>query len=108
MEHVNNHMYITVPINKEGYDEYDHGIEFSDNLIVYHMPYDEYKKLVRGRVFRVLETRYIDLYIVDGESAVITAERLIKVYDAINAIPGVFLEAVDKAIELGTCVFIDF
>ena len=108
MEHVNNNMYITVPINQEGYKEYDIGIEESPNQITYHLPFEEFLKLERGGVFRVLETRYIDLYIEDGESAVITAERLKKVYGAINAIPGVFMDAVNKAIELGTCVYLDF
>ena len=107
-EHVNNSMYITVPINEEGYKEYDVGIEESPNQIKYHLPFEEYRKLERGGVFDVLERRYIDLYIVDGESAVITAERLKKVYNAINTIPGIFLEAVNKAIEFGTCVCLDF
>ena len=30
------------------------------------------------------------------------------VYDVINVISGVFMEAVNKAIELGTCLFLDF
>ena len=108
MDYVNDHLFITIPINQKGYEEYNRMIDESENQITYLLSFVEYKKLIDAGVFLVPERRYPDLYITDGESNTITSEQLKNVYDDINVIPGVFMEAVNKAIELGTCVFLDF
>lgn len=100
--------YITVPKNEQGYKEHDTGIEHTENMEEYMIPEEEYAKLHQNGVFGVLENECPDVYISDGESSELTAEQLKKVYNAINVLPGTFLTAVDKAIEYGTCILLDF
>lgn len=106
--YVNNHMWITVPKNQEGYEEYNIGIEHTENMDEFKLSPEEYHKLNKSGVFRILENKYNDLYIDDAESNMITADRLKAVYNAINVVPGVFLSAIDKAIQYGTCICLDF
>ena len=103
-----NRYYITVPKNEQGYKEHDIGIEHTENMEEFIVPEEEYIKLHRNGVFGVLENEYLDVYISDGESSELSAEQLKKVYNAISVLPGTFLTAVDKAIEYGTCILLDF
>ena len=104
----NDHMWITVPKNQKGYEEYDVGIEHTENMDEFKLSPEEYHDLLKAGVFRILENTYKELYIDDFESATITADQLKTVYNAINVIDGVFIKAVDLAIKYGTCVFMDF
>ena len=106
--YVNNHMWITVPKNQKGYEEYDFGIEHTENMDEFKLSPEEYHKLLKAGVFRILENTYKELYIDDFESATITVEQLKAVYNAINVVEGDFLKAVDLAIKYGTCVYLDF
>ncbi len=106
--YVNNHMWITVPKNQKGYEEYDYGIQHTENMDEFKLSPDEYHNLYKAGVFRILENTYKELYIDDFESSTITADQLKAVYDAINVVPGVFIKAVDLAIRYGTCVYLDF
>lgn len=105
---LNDNKWITVPKNQKGYNEYDMGIEHTENMDEFKLSPDECRELYRSGVFRILENTYKELYIEDTESNTITAEQLKAVYDAINVVKGVFMTAVDLAIKYGTCVFLDF
>lgn len=104
----NHWMHITIPKNKKGYEEYDLGIEHTENTKRFDLSPEEYQGLSKAGVFRILEGMYSDLYIDHFESNTITADQLKAVYKAINVIPGVFMTAVDMAIQYGTCVYLDF
>lgn len=104
----NHWMHITIPKNKKGYEEYDFGIEHTENTERFDLTHEEYQRLFKAGVFRILEGEYPDLYIDHFESNTITADKLKAVYNAINVIPGVFMTAVDTAIKYGTCVYLDF
>lgn len=108
MSYRNEHLFITVPKNEAGIHEYENWIEQSDNLEQFKIDPEEYSRLIKSGVIRVLEGTYKDLYIADGESNEISADQLKAVYKAINVVPGVFLSAIDKAIQYGTCVYLDF
>lgn len=101
-------MYITVPKNQKGYEEYDYGIEHTENMVEFTLPQEEFRQLQKSGVIRILEGTYKELYIAESESNIITADQLKAVYNAINVIPGVFMTAVDTAIKYGTCVYLDF
>ena len=103
----NKNMWITVPKNKKGCDEYDYGIQHTENMDEFRLSTEEYDKLYQSGVFRILENTYKELYICVFESATITAEQLKVVYNAINVVAGDFLRAVDLAIKYGTCVYLD-
>ena len=106
--YVNTHMWITVPKNAKGYDEYNYGIEHTENMDEFKLSPEEYRKLSKAGVFNILEGTYQNLYIANFESSTITADQLKAVYDAINVVPGVFMEAVNLAIKYNTCVYLDF
>lgn len=105
--HVNSIMWITVPKNEKGYEEYDYGIMHTENMDQFKLPTAEYDKLIDSGVFRILENTYKGLYIDAFESCTITADQLKAVYDAINVIDGVFIKAVDLAIKYGTCIYMN-
>lgn len=99
--------FITVPKNDKGYQEYDIGIEHTENMEEYALSPEEYRELHKNGVFRTLENE-LDVYISDGESCRMNAKDLQRVYMAIDITEGVFMKAVKRAIELGTCMFLDF
>lgn len=99
--------YITVPKNDTGVREYKSLIEESDNLINFTLPEDEYEKLDKHHVFDILNERF-GLMIDICESETVAASQLKQAYQEISLFKGVWLEAVDKAIAFGTCVFLDF
>ena len=105
---INNNKWITVPKNPKGYNEYDLGIEHTENMDEFALSLEECRELYRSGVFQILESTYRELYIEDAESNTITSEQLEAVYDEISSVKGVFLTAVDLAIKYGTCVFLDF
>lgn len=99
--------YITVPINQDGIDEYKHMTFESDNLLSFELPEEEYETLDRHHVFDIINVKcnkLIDIY----ESEKVTADELKSVYKEISLIKGVWLNAVNKALEYNTCVCLDF
>ena len=106
--YINNHMWLTVPKNEKGYDEFNYGVEHTENMDEFKLSPDECQKLNKAGVFNILENTYEELYIDDFESNTITAEQLKAVYNDINVVDGVFIKAVDLAIKYGTCVYLDF
>ena len=99
--------YITVPINQKGIDEYHKMVFESPNFLSFVLPEEEYEILDRHHVFDIINEKFdkmIDIY----ESEAIDANQLTLVKKEISLIPGVWMNAVNKAIEYKTCVFLDF
>lgn len=99
--------WITVPINEKGCQEYKDGYEHTENMLEYIIPHDEFRLLWKNRIFDIINNRF-NLLIDDYESESVTADQLKTVYNAINGVKGVFLQAVNKAIEFGTEICLDF
>ncbi len=99
--------YITVPINQKGIDEYSHMDFETENLLSFVLPEDEYEKLDRHHVFDIINTKcgkMIDVF----ESEKVSADDLKSVYRDISPIKGIWLDAVNKALEYNTCICLDF
>ena len=99
--------YITVPKNEARIKEYESLIDESENMITYVLPEDEFETLDKHHVFDIINDK-CDLMIDIYESETVSAEELKAVYDEISLLKGVWLDAVNKAIKYGTCVFLDF
>lgn len=98
---------IFVPKNEEGVRDYENGVESNDNFFVYDVPEDEFGILWKHHVFEMINRKY-HLLIDECEEETVTAEQLKEMYPAISIKKGVWLEAVDKAIKLGTCAYLHF
>ncbi len=99
--------YLSVPINNQGIEEYDHGIEDTANIIETLLPENEFYELQTNGVFEQIN-KTCDLLIDDYESEIITAQNLINCKSIIQELTGVFAEAAHKAIEHGTFLALDF
>lgn len=99
--------FVTVPINQTGVDEIEQMQEASDNFETYVIPAEEYRALWKAHVFDVINNRF-GLMIDDNESEKVTAEQLKEVSQAIDIVPGVFIDAVKMAIGFGTPIYLDF
>ena len=99
--------YITVPINAEGMNDYQEGREGTENMEEFILPEEEFDTLDRHKVFDIINDK-CDLLIDIYESETVTAEQLQSVYKEISFMKGVWLNAVNKAIEYGTCIYLDF
>ena len=100
--------WVTVPKNEKGYEEYDLGIEHTENMDEFLLSPEEFDKLEKAGVFDILNKTFEGLCIDVYESETVTAEQLKAVYNEISTVDGDFLKAVDLAIRYGTCVFLDF
>ena len=99
--------YITVPKHEEGRNDYQEGKEGTENMEEFILPEEEFDTLDRHKVFDIINDKcglLIDIY----ESETVTAEQLKSVYKEISLMKGIWLKAVNKAIEYGTCVYLDF
>lgn len=99
--------FITVPIDQEGIKDYDNGEMQSEHFKEYILDESEFHLLWIHKVFEIIN-KSCGLLIDDCESETITAEQLRSVYPAISVVKGVWLNAVDLAIKMGTCVCLDF
>ena len=99
--------FLTVPKNDAGIEEYNTGIEHTENMIESKLGEDEFWKLARLGVFKEFNEKY-DLLIDDYESEIIPAEAIRKSYSLIGSVPGEFIRACDKAIEYNTFLALDF
>lgn len=102
------HRYLTVPYNEKGIQEYNNGVEESENLYTVELPEDEFIALVKS--FGLIN-KECDLLIDDCESESINGDHLIKCQDIIanvkERIP-VFAKALDMAIDNKTLLALDF
>lgn len=99
-------MYLFVAKNEAGVESHYYGKNDRENLIQYELSEDEYYTLWKHHVFDILNDKF-DLWIDNGESETVTADQLKAAYQEISQIKGTWLDAVNKAIEYGTCVFLD-
>lgn len=99
--------YLTVPKNEKGIEEYNSGIEHSDNLIESVLSEDEFDTLYHSGVFKRLNER-CGLMIDDYESEIINVDCINKCHDIIFSIPGAFSKMADKAKTLNTILCLDF
>ena len=104
---MNNRYFVTVPINQTGIEEIEQMQEASANFETYIIPAEEYRALWKAHVFDVINNRF-GLMIDDNESEKVTAEQLEEVLQAIDIVPGVFVDAVKAAISFGTRIYLDF
>lgn len=98
---------ITVPINQDGIDDYHRMVRESGNLLTFILPEDEYDKLDRHHVFDIINDKckkMIDIY----ETETVTADELRTVEREISLMPGIWMDAVKKALSFNTCIFVDF
>ena len=102
--------FLTVPLNKNGMIEYDHGVEESPNIQEYLLPIEEFDILDKERLFDKMNGT-CGLLIDDFESEMITSEMLGKCLAIIEGyedkIP-VFTKAINQAIEKKTALALDF
>lgn len=102
------HRYLTVPYNEKGIQEYNNGVEASENLYTVELPEDEFLTLVKS--FGLIN-KECDLLIDDHESETIDCHHLIKCQGIIanvkESIP-VFVKALNMAIDKKTLLALDF
>lgn len=100
--------FISVPVNSAGIEEYDYGVDESENLLLFLLPDEEAKRL--WDIFDIMNIE-CDLFIDDCESEIIPQEDLEKCKDLVDDIKEdipVFYGALLKAIEYGTMLGLDF
>lgn len=102
------HRYLTVPYNAKGMNEYDSGVEESENLYTVELPENEFSALINP--FGLMNSE-CGLLIDDCESETIAVDHLTKCWDIIanvrNNIP-VFAKALEMAIDKKTMMALDF
>ena len=98
---------LIVPKNSAGIDSCNRGVNDDENQELFPLTRDEYEVLRRHHVFDILNDRY-DLWIDEGESETITAERLKDAYSAITPVKNSWQVAVDHAIKYNTFVCLVF
>jgi hypothetical protein len=102
------HRYLTVPYNDKGVQEYNNGVEESENLYTVELPENEFLALVSS--FGLIN-KECGLMIDDYESETIAGKHLKKCRSIIanvqESIP-VFTKALETAIEYKTLLGLDF
>ena len=98
---------IFVPKNEKGIHDYEMGIDNNDDYFVFDLPEEEFDLLWKNKVFDILNEKY-DLMIDEAEEETVTARQLKDTYDYITPKKGVWMDAVNRAIEFGTCAYLHF
>ena len=98
---------VFVPKNEQAVKDFEEGTDTKDQFIVYEISEDEFDILWKHHVFDILNEKY-DLWIDECEEETVTATQLKELYDAISFHKGSWLDAVNKAIEIGTCAYLHF
>ncbi len=103
--------YLTVIKNERGLEEYDCGVEESENIKVYELPENEFEGLCKSGVFKKINNE-CNLMIDDYESELLSVDDLKKcekymINDVVKA-SKIFCTAVLIAIETGVALGIDF
>jgi len=99
--------FLTVPINERGIEEYDHGIENTENMIEIMLPEKEYVELKESGIFEFINEK-CDLLIDDYESEIIDADDLRKCITQIELHKGIFLDHAYQAMKYKTFLALDF
>ena len=99
---------LSVPKNRQGYIDYDYGIFSSDNVYFFVFNLEEFSRLYDTGLLTALEAKFPRLYLSEGESNMLSSEELRSVYHFYTEAGGLILDAVDKAIECDTCLFMNF
>lgn len=104
--------YLTIPRNQKGLEEYNQGIEYSENLYVFELPEDEFDILYSSGVFGAINEE-CGLLIDDYESESIARKDFSKCISIIENVsglpePSVFREALKLASEEGIMFAMDF
>ena len=99
--------YITVPKNAKGIEEYEKGIEGTDNLFEIQLSDAEFMELATKGVFKDLNKKF-SLLIDDYESEIVDAEKLKEYMANKTSENGNFFHAIEKAIEYNTFIALDF
>lgn len=100
--------FLTVPYNADGIEEYNNGIENSNNMCTLELPEEEFEIL--RECFGILN-KECGLLIDDYESEMIAGEAAIRckeIIDSLRIQVPVFYKAVDVAIRHAGVIFMDF
>lgn len=102
--------FISVPLNDQGIEEYDQGVEDTKNIKVFELNEEEFKELYSSGIFDVINSK-CNLLIDDYESEIIDKDNLelgqtiLKDYKLESS---KFDDALELAIEKETLVGLDF
>ena len=104
--------YLTIPRNQKGLDEYNQGIEHSENLYTFELPEKEFDILYSSGIFEAIN-RECGLLIDDYESESIARKdfaKCISIFDSTSALPepSIFRKALILALEEGIIFALDF
>lgn len=104
--------YLTIPRNQKGLEEYNQGIEYSENLYAFELPEDEFDILYSSGVFGAINEE-CGLLIDDYESESIARKdfsKCISIIENVSGLPeqSVFREALKLASEEGIMFAMDF
>jgi len=100
--------FISVPLNEQGMDDYNYGVEDSKNITEIKLDEDKFDKVYFSRVFNDINEK-CNLLIDDYESEVIKGENLKIALDISKKKKcGVLIQAIELAIEKNTLVGLDF
>ena len=98
--------YAFVPINEQGIYDLEYGPDDeNENLLCYKLPYCEVHYLWHFGIFDYINDKY-DLLIDEGEEETISADQLERICFEICRGRRVWSEAVNKAIECGTYIYL--
>lgn len=99
--------FLTVPINNDGINDYEYGVEGSDNLAEFTLSDEEFTKLYKSGLFSRINKR-CGLMIDDYESETISADNLKKCIDLLQGWRGTFRDACNMAMKHSTFLALDF
>lgn len=102
--------FLTVPKNKQGEQEYDTGVEYSENIENYTLPETEFKFLQSSGIFQKISEK-CELLIDDYESETIQGDDLKQVEQILEEVREKvpeFYKAIVSAIRYKTMVGLDF
>ena len=97
----------TVPLNDKGRKEYNYGIEHTENMAEFFLDEAEFNTLYDGGIFDAINAK-CGKQIDDYESEEISASELVECTGLLSGFSGTFMNAVNKAIEAGTFLALDF
>ena len=98
--------YAFVPINEQGKHDLEYGLDDeNENLFQYKLPFSEVHYLWHFGIFDYINDKY-GLLIDEGEEETISAEQLAQTLNEICRGRKVWSEAVHKAVECGTYIYL--
>ncbi len=100
--------YLTIPKNAVGKNDYDYGVENSENMEVYFLPEEEFEILITGGYFDKINAM-CETMIDDYESSIIENNMLSKCSDILLAVSKnipVFYKAISAARKYNNNTFV--